>query len=95
MISLVLMLGLFGAGILVVLFEPPRDPIAGNEGFIIVMGLVAEIVATLLAAAAVSLSSTIFALIGFIRGEPRGPAAVGLCLSLSCLVVLVVTIVKV
>jgi hypothetical protein len=94
MISLVLMSGLFGTGILIALFEPPRDPIAGDEGFIVVMGLVAEILATLLAAAAVSLSAAIFALVGFIRGESRGPAAVGLCLSLSCLVVLVITIVQ-
>jgi hypothetical protein len=93
-IALALMLALFGAGILIVVFEPPLKPVAGDAGFVVAMGLVAEILATLLAAAVVSLSAAIFALVGFIRGEVRGPAAVGLCLSLSCLLVLVITIVN-
>ena len=88
------MLGLFAAGILMILFEPPLDPVASDETFVVAIGLVAEILATLLAAAAVSFSATIFALIGFIRGESRGPASIGLCLSLSCLVVLVATIIR-
>jgi hypothetical protein len=93
-ISLVLMLGLFGTGILMILIEPPLEPVASDESFVVAMGLVAEILATLLAAAAVSVSATIFALVAFIRGEARWPAAVGICLSLSCLLVLVITIVN-
>jgi hypothetical protein len=91
-ISLTLMLGLFVTGILMTLFEPPLEPVGSDETFAVAIGAVANILATLFAGAAVSISSAILALVSLIRGEARGPAAVGLCLSLSCLVVLVMAI---
>ena len=54
----------------------------------------ANIIATLLVIAAVSFSSLILAGVSFLRKESTWPAAIGLCLSLSALVIVVIAVTK-
>lgn len=76
-------------------FGKPVPASSGSESLGVALSSVAEILATLIAAATVSLSSTILAIISFLRHEPKWPGAVALCLSLSCLLALAMAIPKV
>ena len=93
-ISLALMLGLAVVGIVISSRQPPLDPVTGNESLSVIVGTVANIAATLIAIATVSLTSAILAWISFLRRESRGPAAISLCLSLSALTVVVLTVLQ-
>jgi hypothetical protein len=94
MISLVLMVGLILTGVLLTVYEPDPLLVASDESLAVVIGTAANIIATLLAIAAVSLSSIILGMVGLIRKEPPWPAAVGLCLSVSALIVVVIAVAR-
>jgi hypothetical protein len=93
-ISLVLMLGLIVAGALVTAYGPPAQPPGHDESLAVVIESAANIIATLLVIAAVSFSSLILAGVSFLRKEPAWPAAIGLCLSLSALIIAVIAVTK-
>lgn len=91
-ISLVLMLGLILAGVLITVYEPATVPAGNDESLAVVIASAANIIATLLVISAVSLSSIILGLVGLLRKEPSWPSAIGLCLSLSALVIVVIAV---
>ena len=88
------MLGLILAGVLITVYEPPVPPIGDNEGLAVVIGNAASIIATLLVIAAASLSSLILGGVSFLRREPVWPAAVSMCLAISALIVVIVTVIN-
>ena len=89
------MLGLILAGVLVSIYYPRSIPRPGDDSLAVVIGEAAIIIATLLIIGAVSLSSIILALVGFLRKEPALPSAIGLTLSLAALVVVILAAVQV
>ena len=94
MMSLVLMAGLILTGVLVTVYMP-RSTAAGNdESLAVVIEAAANIIATLLVIAAVSLSSIILAGVSLLRKESFWPAAVGLCLGVSSLIVVIIAVTK-
>lgn len=93
-ISLALMLGLFIGGAILAIYLPPPPPAGGDESLAVALGAAANVIATVVVMLAISVSSLILAGVSFLRRERRGPAAVGLCLALSSLIVLVMTITK-
>ena len=86
------MLGLILAGVLVSAYYPRSMPRPGDESLAVVIGEAANVIATLLIIGAVSLSSIILAGVGLLRREPPLPAAIGLTLSLSALVVVILAV---
>lgn len=89
-----LMLGLILAGVLITIYQPRPVPVGNDESLAVVIENAANIIATLLVIAAISLSSIILAGVSFLRKEPGWPAAIGLCLSVSALVVVVIAVTK-
>ena len=86
------MLGLVLAGVLISVYYPRSIPRPIDESLAVVIGEAANIVATLLIIGAVSLSSLILAGVGLLRKEPALPSAIGLTLSLSALVVVILAV---
>ena len=92
MISVVLMLGLVVAAIFVTIYDKPIAPATDGESLGVVLEAAANIIATLFAIGAVSISSAILAAISFLRREPPLPAAAALCLAIPALIVTLLTV---
>ncbi len=88
------MLGLIVTAILITIYEPAPVSINGDASLAVVIESAANVIATLLAIAAVSLSSIILGAIGLLRKEPALPAALGLCLSLSAIIIVVIAVTR-
>jgi len=89
------MLGLVVAAILGTIYDPSIASVMVMEGENLGIGpeTAARIIATLLVIAAVSISSAVLAGISFLRRESPMPAAIALCLAVSCLGVLIVAVI--
>jgi hypothetical protein len=94
-ISLALMLSLVLIGVLITVYRPPIASNGSDESLAVVIENAANVIATLLAIAAVSLSSIILAGVSLVRREPWQPAAVSLCLSISALIIVVIAVTKI
>lgn len=88
------MVGLILTGVLVAIYMPRSMAAANDESLAVVIETAANIIATLLIIAAVSLSSIILAGIALLRKESFWPAAVALCLAVSSLIVVIIAVTK-
>ncbi len=88
------MLALILIGVLITIYKPAPVPAGSDESLAVVIESAANIIATLLVIAAVSLSSIILGGVGLLRKEPAWPAAIGLCLSVSALIIVIFAVTK-
>lgn len=88
------MLGLVLAGVLITVYQPAGGSARDDESLAVVIENAASIIATLLVIAAVSLSSVILGGVSLLRKEPAWPAAIGLCLSVSALIIVIFAVTK-
>ena len=85
------MLGLIVAGALITIYEPPVAW-GNDDSLAVVIGNAANIIATLLVIAVASLGAIVLAGISFLRKEPVWPAAIGICLAVPALIVVIVAV---
>lgn len=88
------MLGLVLAGVLISIYGPAAPPVGDDESLAVVIESAANIIATLLVIAAVSLSSIILSGVSLLRKESGWPAAIALCLALSAMIIVIIAVTR-
>ena len=88
------MLGLVVAGVLLTIYLPRNLQSETDGSLAVVIESAANIIATLLVIAAVSLSALILAGVSLLRKEAYWPAAVALCLAGSALITVVIAVTR-